>query len=245
MKDPKRLVEDCGSELELMLLQEGRRSFMDETRRLKVLGALGVGTAVAASSKTGWALATTWKKVWVGGLAVCAGVGGSVYFAQNQSVSPPATDPVFAPKALELAPVEAQAPSLAVEPAAVAPVVAPAEQTSPSQPLDAAQQRGTVASKVERHAAAPRTSSLAQEVAAIDQARAAVRSGNGAQALGLVEDYLQEFPKGGLRLEAEVVRVQALAALGKRAEASARAKKLLSRNPNSVLAGRLRGYVVE
>ena len=87
--------------------------------------------------------------------------------------------------------------------------------------------------------------SIRDEVALLDRARAAVGGGDGSLALRHLDHYASEFPKGSLRLEAEVLRIQALASAGRKVEASQRAKRLLARSPNSVVASRLRRYVVE
>jgi TolA-binding protein len=86
---------------------------------------------------------------------------------------------------------------------------------------------------------------LNEEIALLDAARAAVNAGRPTEALERLDDHSRRFPKGSLALEAEVVRVQALAAAGRSEEASRRAKRVLSRSPNSVVAARLRRYVLE
>lgn len=87
--------------------------------------------------------------------------------------------------------------------------------------------------------------SLAEELALLDRARVALRSGHSAQALRHLQQYEGRFPNGSLGFEAEVLRVQVLFAAGSREAASERAKRLLRRNPNSVAAARLKRYVVD
>jgi outer membrane protein assembly factor BamD (BamD/ComL family) len=83
------------------------------------------------------------------------------------------------------------------------------------------------------------------ELAVLDQASEALHSGNSGGALRHLGEYSRSFPTGKLRLEAEALRIEALAASGNRAEASRRAKRFLEHNPNSVLAPRLRKFVVD
>jgi predicted Zn-dependent protease len=86
---------------------------------------------------------------------------------------------------------------------------------------------------------------LNEELGLLDQARAAIRQGRPNEALARLDEHSTRFPKGALSLEAQVLRVQGLAAAGRTEEASRRAKRILSRSPNSVVAQRLRQYVIE
>jgi hypothetical protein len=86
---------------------------------------------------------------------------------------------------------------------------------------------------------------LNDEIALLDRARAAINGSRPNEALLRLDEHASRFSKGGLALEAQVLRVQALAAAGRREEASRRAKRILSRSPNSVVAQRLRQYVIE
>jgi hypothetical protein len=94
-------------------------------------------------------------------------------------------------------------------------------------------------------AAGVNAASLNEEVALLDKARSAVRTGRPNEGLARLDEHAARFPKGSLSLEAQVLRVQALAAAGRTEEASRRAKRILSRSPNSVVAQRLRQYVLE
>ena len=52
-------------------------------------------------------------------------------------------------------------------------------------------------------------------------------------------------PAGGCRLEAEVLRIDALAKVGRKDAARQRAEAFLRRHPNSVLATRVRAHVAD
>jgi hypothetical protein len=60
---------------------------------------------------------------------------------------------------------------------------------------------------------------LAREAALISQAARNVESGNATQALGLLDQYAREHPRGVMRPEAAVVRVRALVRAGRTSEA--------------------------
>jgi hypothetical protein len=82
--------------------------------------------------------------------------------------------------------------------------------------------------------------SLKRELAAVDAARATLARGDARKALSLLDAYAQNHPHGRLELEAEVLRIDALARSGRRDAAKARAEAFLRRHPNSVLAARVR-----
>jgi hypothetical protein len=92
---------------------------------------------------------------------------------------------------------------------------------------------------------APLPSSLEQEVAVLDAARSALAAGRWGDALRHLSDHSTRFPRGSLLLEAEVLRIEALASSGNADEASRRAQAILRRSPNSIVAKRLRRFIRE
>jgi hypothetical protein len=84
--------------------------------------------------------------------------------------------------------------------------------------------------------------SLTRELAALDDARAALVRGDARGALVRLDTYAQSFPNGRLELEAEVLRIDALARSGRLDAARSRADAFLRRYPNSVLAARVRAH---
>jgi hypothetical protein len=99
--------------------------------------------------------------------------------------------------------------------------------------------------RAHRHRGQETSPGLNDEIELLDRARAAINGGRPNEALVRLDEHSSKFSKGGLALEAQVLRVQALAAAGRSEEASRRAKRILSRSPNSVVAKRLRQYVIE
>lgn len=81
---------------------------------------------------------------------------------------------------------------------------------------------------------------LQRELVQLDRARAELSAGSPARALAFLNDYSRAEPRGALRLEAEVLRIDALLQSGRSAEARARAARFLELYPRSVLAGRVR-----
>jgi RNA polymerase sigma-70 factor (ECF subfamily) len=115
----------------------------------------------------------------------------------------------------------APAPDLDVPPAPARPVVVPVVPALAPKKL-------------------PPAEALRQELAQLDVARARLASGRADQALGLLDAYERSAPRGALRLEAEVLRIDALSRSGRMQQAQARARVFLARYPNSVLAARVR-----
>jgi len=85
--------------------------------------------------------------------------------------------------------------------------------------------------------------SLTRELAALDHARLALANTDARGALGLLDAYQRSFPRGRLALEAEVLRIDALAKLGRTTEARQHAQTFVRLHPNSVLATRVRAHL--
>jgi outer membrane protein assembly factor BamD (BamD/ComL family) len=90
--------------------------------------------------------------------------------------------------------------------------------------------------------AAPTNSSLRAELAALDAVRSTLASGDSAGALSFLDAYFHTFPRGRLRPEAEVLRINALAKDGRLDDARKYAQEFLRRRPNSVLAARVQPF---
>jgi hypothetical protein len=79
---------------------------------------------------------------------------------------------------------------------------------------------------------------LAEEAALIERARAALAS-RPSEALARTEEHAAQFPAGKLGMERELVAIDALSRLGRRAEARARAESLLARARGGLYEDRL------
>ena len=88
------------------------------------------------------------------------------------------------------------------------------------------------------------TGSLADEAKQINAARKALAA-DPAKTLALVEAVAKDYPDGALVQEREGYAVLALAALGRQAQAQARAQRYLERWPNGTLARRVRAETSE
>ena len=171
----------------------------------------GGARTVALGKSIGMALAT-----------FALGVGsGVVLHTQRQ---PPAPVPVAAPLTAAAAPTPQCPPPVAVAPAPSAAPVAPAgvRGNCPAAPARAP------------GAGAAADRGLGRERALLDQARAALVSGDPQAALGTLERHRRGFPDGRLAEERDVLRVKALFAAGRTTEAREAAASFLRKHPASL-----------
>jgi hypothetical protein len=143
-------------------------------------------------------------------------------------------------------------PSLAAPPAPVPSTqVDPAELLAeePAAPVSApartpAHVTHAVAARAGRTApAAGNAATLSQELAVLDAARSTLADGRAQGALSLLDAYERAFPRGRLELEAELLRIDALARSGRSDAAHRQAQAFLRHHPSSVLGPRVRSYL--
>jgi hypothetical protein len=138
-------------------------------------------------------------------------------------------------------------PSPALPPSASAPaIVAPSvsssaapEPMSSAAPIASASAAARVLSPEPPASAAPSAPSargdLVREREILDAAHAALAHGRAADALAAVQRHASQWPRGYLGEEREVVRIQALAASGRRGEAEQLAAQFRAMHPKSML----------
>ena len=248
MTEPTRLLSMPESELERALLNAGRSYTGSGSARAKTLLALGLTSAVtsvapaaaASRSLTRAALA----KVAVAMLVLgAAAVPVWRYFnhADRAQVAPrpagTAAGALLAPSAT-VAPAASPPAATDSTDSAVETVPAPAEN-SELQPSRSAPSPG--AARAEARPAA--TPPLTAELAALDAARTSLSHSDPGAALAALDGYSRSFPHGRLKMEAEVLRIGALAKSGQTDAARKRAEVFLRHHPDSVLASRVRSYV--
>ena len=242
----RRLVDEGGSDVELALLRSAAHDAPTPSGKRRTLVALGLGSSIVtattatAASTTGlallkWAGLAAIGSVLVLGGAQATGVVGGGPMGGEQHVSK-AVVAVHGP-AVRAATRAAQAVPVASADDAAVPA-AQAEEPEAAKPV-----AKPVAKADDRQAADPR-SSLAQEVASLDQAREALAHGDSATALRELEKHQQKFQgSGALGPEAMVLRIEAVSARGDRAATTALANDFLSRFPSSPHAARVRSLL--
>lgn len=152
--------------------------------------------------------------------------GGELSFkTPAKKVETPANEPAPAP-------LEAN-PEVPPDPEGVPLVPEPPEVAEPDPPRP----------KPRKHTAKPEPKpepSLEDELLLFKQAKRAADSGRANEALALLDRYAKEFPKGVLRLEAQVVRAEALCAAGRTSAAIKLRDRFVDSHPSHPLASRMR-----
>lgn len=94
-------------------------------------------------------------------------------------------------------------------------------------------------------APAARAAMLSEELGALDCARLSLANGDARRALDELDAYDRRFRGGRLQLEAEVIRIDAFAKVGRKDLARQHADAFLRRHPTSVLATRVRAHLAD
>lgn len=252
MNQPQRLLEETNSEFERALLLAGRSYRCGPAVRAQALGALGlVSTAAIAGTATVGPLARLLQSklaTALTALGVATSVPVAVWLTQPPPVAQSTLQPFFAKTVLP-SPAKDALSSLDGTPAN-GPASTDTLESSVTTGARAHQPVKVPSSSAQapasRQSSAPKTSpSLTEEIALLDQARARLSSGNARGALATLNDHAQRFPGGRLALEAEVLRIDALARAGQRQAARSRARAFLNRHSTSALAARVQRFLSE
>jgi hypothetical protein len=237
MTEPRRLIEEGGDVLQQQLLNVGSSYRASAQTRARTAAALGIGAVpVLATGKA--AAASPIAKIATVGL-----VATGASFLAYQAFSPSEPAPNTASTTQVSAPAAPRA-------------VAHPEALKPANPVEAVAERGSAEPAAQAPAAtnAPApvlrsnpgsNDALSAELARLDGARKKLASGQAVAAIDALDAYGREFPRGSLRLEASVLRIEALAKAGRTSEARDRAKRFLAAHPNSVLGARVKRYAGE
>ena len=216
---------------------------LSATLGVPVAGGLATTTANAAGTATKSALLAKW----VVPLATVALLGGGVaaYRAraagetagprQQVSVRPSEPTRALAVAAVSSPPAEMQKP--AEEPALMqAPVGASEPAIAPSTAsLKPGISLNSLPNTPEKARAVP-----AEEREIVERAQAAVRRGDGAEAMVLLDTHARLYPAGAHSEEREALAIHALRLQGNTAAADARTTRFFARYPNSLYGANLR-----
>lgn len=120
--------------------------------------------------------------------------------------------------------------------------IVPEPLPSPVEPPPVAADASVVV-KRPRPVEAPVDDDLPAELALLDAAKRALAGGDGAAALASLQAYATRFPRGVMRTEAELLRLEALLQAGRRADAEAVGKKLVSSTDSELVRTRVRALL--
>jgi len=232
MTELRRLLDESDSATEKALLHAGRSYRSGRETRAKTLAALGIASSTAVMVTGSSAAASLPFKLTGTKLLLAVSAVGAASLApvayhslhKTHAVAVTAHQPRSMPAQVHLGPPTVATPPVVEAPASS--VVVTVDQTARARPA----------------ARAAEPVSLAQELAALDAARATMARGDSQGALLLLEGYAKTCPQGRLRLEAELLRIDALAKSGQLQVARRRAEAFLRHHPGSVLAARARSY---
>lgn len=206
-----------------------------------VSAALGLAAFFAAARARAASLGSWVARTGVPKLVAAAGIAAVVPIGFWLRAPAPSEPHALAAVLRTAEPVHAAAlPPKPAEPGSLERPGSPEPQSSP-EPRSALPAKA--ASSLPASSAAKRaglSEALQQELAQLDAVRARLASGRAEQALSLLDTYDRGTPRGSLRLEAEVLRIDALSRSGRVDQARARARVFLTRHPTSVLAARVR-----
>ena len=250
MKDPVRLVESSGSEVERALLRSGREGASRGAKKRALAAATGVlaastltaGNAAGAAGAAGAGKAAVGAKAasllslkWIVviGVASVGAVAGTVAVRTARTESPAVESTVAAP-------ARPRTSEVSLSPRVVSPPAATALPSSapPSAPPPVVR---AVAPSITPSASAGSTSTA--ELALLDQARGAIADGDPARGLSILEGYRTRFPHGVMAPEATMLRIEALVNAGDRAAAKRAGDAFLQANPTSPYGARIRSLL--
>jgi len=234
MSDPERLA--ARADLGGALLRAGR-SIDAERARERRLASIGAGAATVAAK------AAAPKGVFHLGVAKWLAIGVLAATAVAPIMAKEAASPAPLPPLVETA-SRAPAPPTNPLPAPPPPEPPPPAPIASAAPLAHKEPALHAKPPPQAPSAAPTASAAAappaDEVSTVLAARMALRAGQTARALSLLDDHDRLFPRGAYGSEVEILRIEALSLSGAKAEARARAQRFLALHPDSPYAGRAR-----
>jgi hypothetical protein len=201
---------------------------------LGLAGKLMVGTAVVATTSVGVYEATTrvapaFRAPTVATVATAVAVDAPKGVAKGGERTPDAVPSVAAPAV----------PGAEAEPqAATTPAAAPS--AVPSGALSRVPGAAGAGTEKGANDKSGTESVLAQEIALVREAQAALAAGDATTALGKLAEHERRFPQGALGEERAAAQVFALCGSGRKAEGQAKARRFLEQHPASPLAARVR-----
>jgi hypothetical protein len=245
---PVRLRDDDPSPLERALLDAGASYRSSAGAKAKTLAALGLvgSAALAASASAASASAASAASGFVTGAAKVSVqlTLAKALIAVTAVGAVTATPFGYYGWQQHRAAVEAREAATAMATAtAHAPVAAPVEhEPELALPPDETQirRRYQAISPARAALSSPR---LRKELAALDAVREALAANDFVLALDLLDGYERVYPRGGLALEASVLRMDALVKAGRRDLARRRAEVFVRRHPDTVLTGRVQDFL--
>lgn len=216
------------------------------------------GKAVALSKPLTFASLAKWLAVGIGAGMATGGVAQvasrafepaphAVVAPRTVVAEPRAKTALAAARVIETAaPAAEPTPPISASPASTATFPALPAATATAEPAPTAAPAHTGSASFDAPESSPSTessSTLSDETKTLDGARHALATGNAGAALGMLEHYRAKWPRGALRAEAALLRVDALLRLGNRPAAEREANALIHAAPTSRYATRAKALL--
>lgn len=219
-EDPERLLEGGGSDLERCLIGAIAGERPSPELRDRMAQALGVPLAAAGLAATVAASQTAATAKTAAGIG--AGVTAPLAWISVGVVSLVLAGAIVGVRVWKDAPAKSLPAPVTPAPLPVLPPAQPELDLSPvvEMPLNGS---APLAQPRSRSVATARD--LRKQIAIIDAARAAISASAGARALDLLRQYQEKYQGGTFAPEAAALKIEALAKLGRAAEARAGAER--------------------
>lgn len=226
--DPVRFAEDSNAPSGLRdALQRAREDLGTDAEVARLAAKLGplLGPPAPLAPAAATVASGVTAKLGLGAFALLVAGGGAwLLSAQTTSAPPPAPAPSVAARLPPPAPTPEAAPPPFIAERTSADVTAPSATPSLGKPPASSRPPSLLAPS---------------EAELLEQARAALKSGDSARAFQRVSEHAQRYPRGVLVQEREVLAIQALRRLGRDAEAERRAAAFAKAYPGSAFQRKL------
>lgn len=252
MNEPRRILDDSAGDLGVALVCAARNETPPDSAKRRTLTAVGLAagtTALAAgsglaSTKVAGALPLSLVGKWtVVGVLVAGGAVGAATVVESIATRQEPSNVTLSVTTAQPSPSAAVAEEREAEDDFLE-MDEPAPATMVKRPAPLAKPTSAVSAPAVSSSSSPdRSSSLAAELALVEGARRALRSGRASDALRLLDRRDTEHPRGALAMETTVLRVEALVQRGEHGRASAMGRDFLARHPNNPLAPRVRAAI--
>jgi hypothetical protein len=209
--------------------------------RLAAGAAAGLAAGAAGATAAGGTTASAWARLgWAAKAILAAGLVGAIGAgAASLLRAPPRREtPAVSSDPHGALPEASRATAMDSTPRSTA-------EADPPTPALSSSTDALGAPAPPRWTAAPRrgpaiAGDVAAEVRLLSDAQTAVRDGDAARALALLDEHARRYPKGALGEERDAARVAVLCALGRDDEARTAADRFLRAAPDSPHAGPIR-----
>jgi len=235
-------------ELEETLLRAGRSERAPGKTRRHVRAAMGLAAGAGIAATAGSAMAAG------AGTKTSAGVLSTVVLIKYLAVGAACGALTLSAAKLTITETPGASPA-SPAPVASAPARRPAA-ARPARPIGSGAAPEPSSSSPATRAAVPSSAalsappdskavSLAAELEWLDRARTSLQGGNPSAAHAALDSYAREFPSGQMSLEANVLRIEAIAQSGDKATAARLAGAFERAHPRSPLVARIRHLLPE